>query len=232
MTIPAIPQLDPAQAGKEQLLNELFGALRAFFTLGFSKTMSTGLTIWFYGGRFLGTDLANQSLSLPASAAAIYIEASATTGTISMNTAGYTSGKIALGIAVTSAVGLASFTPEQGMSGGSGSSGGGIPITSKSADYTTVLGDANTAIYHPPSDTTARTWTIPSNAAVAYPNGTALTFDNDFGAGAVTIAITADTLVFVGTAGGTGSRTLAAGGQATALKVSATRWRINGTGLS
>jgi hypothetical protein len=108
----------------------------------------------------------------------------------------------------------------------------GIPQNSQSTAYTLVLGDANKHIYHPAADTTARTWTIPANSSVAFPIGTAVTFDNDFGAGALTIAITTDTLVLVGAAGSTGSRTLATGGQATAIKVTSTRWRISGVGLT
>lgn len=104
-----------------------------------------------------------------------------------------------------------------------------IPISSKSAAYTTVLADANTAIYHPSSDNNARTFTIDSNANVAYPVGTTLTFINDINT--VTIAITTDTLVFAGP-NSTGSRTLAAGGMATAIKVASTRWYISGAGLS
>jgi hypothetical protein len=107
-----------------------------------------------------------------------------------------------------------------------------IPQNSQSAAYTTVAADSGKHIYHPEADTTARTWTIDSNANVPYPIGTAITFDNDFGAGALTIAITSDTLVLVGAAGSTGSRTIASGGQATAIKVTSTRWRINGTGLT
>ena len=107
-----------------------------------------------------------------------------------------------------------------------------IPQNSQSAAYTTVLADSGKHIYHPAADTTARTWTIDSNANVAYPIGTAITFDNDYGAGALTIAITSDTMVLVGSAGSTGSRTLASGGQATAIKVTATRWRIGGTSLT
>lgn len=107
-----------------------------------------------------------------------------------------------------------------------------IRQNSQSADYTLVATDSGKHIYHPPADTTARTWTIPANASVPFAIGTAVTFDNDFGAGAVTIAITSDTLVLVGTVGSTGSRTLASGGQATAIKVTATRWRISGVGLS
>lgn len=104
-----------------------------------------------------------------------------------------------------------------------------IPISSKSAAYTTALADANTAIYHPSSDNNARTFTIDSNANVAYPVGTTLTFINDINT--VTIAITTDTLVFAGP-NSTGSRTLAAGGMATAIKVASTRWYISGAGLS
>lgn len=107
-----------------------------------------------------------------------------------------------------------------------------IPQNSKSAAYTTIASDAQKCIYHPPADTAARVWTIDSNANVPYQIGTVITFDNDFSAGAITIAITSDTLVLVGAAGSTGSRTLASGGQAVAMKVAATRWRINGTGLT
>lgn len=106
-----------------------------------------------------------------------------------------------------------------------------IPINSQSAAYTAVLGDANTCIYHPNSDNNARTFTIPANASVAYPVGTFLTFIND--KNTVTIAITTDTLVLANTAGATtGSRTLADGGMATAVKVTSTRWIISGTGLT
>lgn len=103
---------------------------------------------------------------------------------------------------------------------------------SKSAAYTLVLTDGGKMISHPAADTTARIWTIPANASVAFPIGTPVTFDNEFGAGVITIAITSDTLELVGTVGSTGSRTLASGGQATAVKVSATKWRISGTGLT
>lgn len=106
-----------------------------------------------------------------------------------------------------------------------------LTVNSVSAAYTLALADAGAVVYHPPSDTTARTWTIPANASVAFPIGSVITIDNDIGAGALTIAITSDTLVLVG-AGSTGSRTLAAGGQATAVKVTATRWRISGVGLT
>jgi hypothetical protein len=106
-----------------------------------------------------------------------------------------------------------------------------IPQNSKSAAYTLVSTDAQKHIFHPSADTTARTFTIPANSSVAYPIGTALTFINQNGAGVVTIAITTDTMRLAG-AGTTGSRTLAANGVATAIKVTSTEWIISGTGLS
>jgi hypothetical protein len=106
-----------------------------------------------------------------------------------------------------------------------------IPQNSRSAAYTTVLTDAQKHIFHPSADVTARTWTIDSNANVPYPIGTAITFVNQNGAGVVTIAISADTMRLAGP-GTTGSRSLAANGMATALKITATEWIISGTGLT
>ena len=106
-----------------------------------------------------------------------------------------------------------------------------IPQNSQSAAYTLVLADAQKHIYHPSADTTARTWTIPANASVAFPIGTAVTFVNDTSGGVITISITSDTLVLAGT-GSTGNRSLAANGVATAIKITSTRWIISGTGLT
>jgi hypothetical protein len=107
----------------------------------------------------------------------------------------------------------------------------GIPQNSQSAAYTTVLADAGKHLLHPSADTTARTFTIDSNANVAYPIGTAITIVNQNSAGVVTIAITSDTMRLAG-AGTTGSRTLAANGVATAIKITSTEWIISGTGLT
>jgi len=106
-----------------------------------------------------------------------------------------------------------------------------IPQNSQSAAYTTVLSDSGKHLLHPSADTTARTFTIDSNANVAYPIGTAITFVNQASAGVLTIAITSDTMRLAG-AGTTGSRTLAANGIATALKLTSTEWIISGTGLT
>lgn len=106
-----------------------------------------------------------------------------------------------------------------------------IPQNSQSTAYTAVITDAGKHLLHPSADTTARIFTIPANSSVAYPIGTALTFINQASAGVVTIAITTDTMRLAG-AGTTGSRTLAANGVATAVKLTSTEWIISGTGLT
>jgi hypothetical protein len=115
-----------------------------------------------------------------------------------------------------------------------GSSGIGyldIPQNSNSASYTLVIADAGKHILHPSADTTARTFTIPANASVAFPVGAAVSFINQNAGGVITIAITTDTMRLAG-AGTTGSRTLAANGIATAVKLTSTEWIISGTGLT
>jgi hypothetical protein len=106
-----------------------------------------------------------------------------------------------------------------------------IPQNSQSTAYTLVATDAGKHILHPSADTTARTFTIPANSSVSFAVGTAITFINQNGAGTVTIAITTDTMRLAGT-GTTGSRTLAANGIATAIKLTSTEWIISGTGLT
>jgi hypothetical protein len=103
------------------------------------------------------------------------------------------------------------------------------PVNSQSASYTLVLADAGKTILHPTSDNTARTFTIPSNASVAFPIGTTIAFVNLVNT--VTIAITSDTMNLSGS-GSTGSRTLAVWGTATAMKVTSTSWIIAGNNLT
>jgi hypothetical protein len=105
-----------------------------------------------------------------------------------------------------------------------------IPQNSQSAAYTLVLADSGNHIFHPVGDNNARTFTIPANASVAYPLGTAITFIN-MAAANVTIAITSDTMN-LSSAGTTGSRTLAQYGSATAVKITSTNWIISGSGLT
>jgi hypothetical protein len=103
------------------------------------------------------------------------------------------------------------------------------PVNSQSAAYTLVLADAGKTILHPIADNNARTFTIPANSSVTYPVGTVVTFVNLINT--VTIAITTDTMYLAGP-GTTGSRTLAAYGVASAVKVASTTWVISGNGLT
>jgi hypothetical protein len=103
------------------------------------------------------------------------------------------------------------------------------PVNSQSAAYTLVLADSGKTILHPIADDNARTFTIPANSSVAYPVGTVVTFVNLINT--VTIAITTDTM-YLGGDGSTGSRTLAAYGVASAVKVASTTWVISGNGLT
>lgn len=105
-----------------------------------------------------------------------------------------------------------------------------LPVNSQSAAYTAVLSDNGKVILHPSTDANARTFTIPSNASVAFPIGTVLSFVN-MTSQVVTISINTDTLYLAST-GATGNRTLAQFGMASALKINATQWIISGLGLT
>ena len=122
--------------------------------------------------------------------------------------------------------------PSQGPTGVTGPAGPTvININSQSTAYTAVLSDGGGCLQHPSSDGSARTFTIPANASVPYAPGTTITFENQTGAGVLTIAINSDTLTFL-PGGSTGNRTLTAPGMCTAFKDGTTSWVISGAGLS
>jgi hypothetical protein len=106
----------------------------------------------------------------------------------------------------------------------------GAPTDIVNAAYTFVMGDAGKAKLH--DEATARTWTIPANASVAFPIGTVIIIDNTGNAGAagtITLAITTDTLRRGDGTAGTGSRTIAASRVAAIRKMKATEWVITGS---
>jgi hypothetical protein len=108
----------------------------------------------------------------------------------------------------------------------------GLPQSGTSTTATLAMSDAGKHIY---ITATGQTITIPAASSVAYPIGTTLTFIAGPSATTTTIAIATDTLRLAGGTS-TGSRTLAANGMATAVKVSGASssgvWYINGTGLT
>lgn len=103
----------------------------------------------------------------------------------------------------------------------------GSPQISDQDDYTLVMADAGKHYYHVSGST--HTLTIPANGSVAFPIGTIIAGVNESGAGALTIAITTDTLRW---GSSTGSRTIAANGAFSLMKVASTTWRLTGEGIS
>lgn len=228
--------LTTLQSAKEAAANALFNSASQSMLWALNPATTTGLTFGLIGGRYNSASVSNQTVSLT-TATTNYIVAARATGTVSVSTATTNwdnqAAYIRLYKVVAGASTITSYEDHrQTISAAAASTVvGQIPQNSQSAAYTTVLSDAGLHIFHPSADTSARTWTIDSNANVAYPIGTAITFVNQNGAGIITIAITSDTMRLAG-AGTTGSRSLAANGIATALKVTSTEWIISGTGLT
>ena len=105
----------------------------------------------------------------------------------------------------------------------------GLPQVSISSNRTLAYTDFAKEIYLG-GTTSSQGVTIPANASVAFPIGAFAVITND-STQPWTIGISSDTLYWSPT-GGTGTRTLAAGGTATISKKTATRWWITGTGLT
>jgi hypothetical protein len=164
----------------------------------------------------------------------------------------YGSGKLAeVRVIKGSARYTSTFTPEltslQNLSGTSfllnSMQGIGSFLTDSASNLIpTIVGSPTSSSDHPSPlgsilmpGANNQTITIPAATSVAYPVGTTITFIAGPSASTVTIAITTDTMYLTGT-GTTGSRTLAAHGMATAVKVSGTSssgvWYINGSGLT
>jgi len=104
----------------------------------------------------------------------------------------------------------------------------GVPASATTTSAILAIGDVGKHIY---VTTDGQTITIPANSAVPYPIGTAISFV----AGpspVVTVSIANNDTMYLAGTGTTGTRTLAAHGMATAIKVAATTWYINGTGLT
>lgn len=103
---------------------------------------------------------------------------------------------------------------------------------SQTGNYTTVLSDSyqGAVLLHPAGAGAGDTFTIAANASVPYPLNSAIVIVNR-ATDSLAIAINSDTLRWA-EGGGTGTRTLAAYGIVTAIKIGATEWLIAGTGLS
>ena len=227
--------LTSAQASPEVPINENFETLSHQSTYGKRHAVSTGLTWGYYGGTWGGLTVADGTVTLT-NAATNYLVVLRSTGALSaststanwLNLVDYARAYL---IVTASSVVTAATDYRVGPGGALGSAARERRINSQSAAYTMVLADSEMFIFHPAADTTARTWTIPANSAVAYPIGTEIEFIVENASGIITIAITTDTLRLAGSIM-TGSRVLMANGHAIAKKVTATSWLIRGTGLT
>lgn len=102
-----------------------------------------------------------------------------------------------------------------------------LPQNLRTTNYTLALSDRGKSVL---MNSVGATLTIPANSSVPFPIGTTISILGG-GGGSNSIAITTDTL-FLGAVGTTGTRTLAAFGMATIVKISATQWFISGAGVS
>ena len=102
----------------------------------------------------------------------------------------------------------------------------GVPINSQSANYTLTISDQSKQIYF----TAGAVLTVPSNANVAFPIGTAIGVIAP--SSNVTVTINTDTMYLMGNTGGlTGNRVITAYGGATLTKLTSTVWYIGGAGV-
>ena len=106
-------------------------------------------------------------------------------------------------------------------------------IATHNAAYTLVLSDAGKMIYH--SETTARAWTVPPNASVAFPVGTVINLLNN-STGNITITRGSGVVVRWfegdGTAAVNGNHVLDGGSVATITKLASDTWGLWGNGIS
>lgn len=106
----------------------------------------------------------------------------------------------------------------------------GLTQNAQSGNYTLVLTDAGKHVYS--ANAGAQTVTVPTNAAVAFPLGTAITLVNN-GTTAITLTTTSLTVYKAGVSAAWASGgTLAPRGLVTWLKVGTDTWFVSGSGLS
>lgn len=222
-------------AGQAAKANDLFNASSPVMLWALDPSTTSGLTLGLIGGRYKSVLVANQTKALTDDDDN-YVVAAVSDGAVTVST-GTTNwddegNYIRLYKVIVASGAIDDYEDHRAaifpQPVGAGPQ---IPQNSQSSAYTLVLTDAGKHILHPSADTTPRTFTIPANASVAFPIGTAVTFVNQDGAGDITIAITSDTMRLAG-AGTTGSRTLTENGIATALKITGTEWIISGSGLT
>lgn len=105
----------------------------------------------------------------------------------------------------------------------------GVPFTTQDADYTFVLADAGQGRRH--TSASARIFTVPPNASVAFPIGTALVVRN-VGAGVVTLAQGAGVSIRLSGSATASNKSLAQWGMVTLIKEATDEWVVIGSGVT
>lgn len=99
------------QSSKEVLANALFDAASPAMLWARRASTTSGLTWGYYGGWYNG-QIANGTVALTASTTN-YLMADAATGAVTVNTTGFSAGKIPLYLVVTGATTVTSYTDER-----------------------------------------------------------------------------------------------------------------------
>lgn len=111
-----IDQISSTQAAKEVVVNANFDAASPAMLWGRRASTTAGLTWGYFGGTYYTSSganaVANGTVTLTASATN-YVYASATTGAVAVNTAGFPAGSIPLYQIVTGASAVNSYTDER-----------------------------------------------------------------------------------------------------------------------
>jgi hypothetical protein len=105
-----------------------------------------------------------------------------------------------------------------------------VPQVLKNANATLDLASTGKHWYHSPADTSARSWTIPPQADVAFPDGHIVTFVNDNPTYAVNIVQGSGVTLYLVGPYTTGNMTINPGGACTLLRVGENRWAVSGKG--
>lgn len=115
-SVTLIDQISSTQAAKEVVVNANFDATSPAMLWGRRASTTAGLTWGYFGGTYYTSSganaVANGTVTLTASATN-YVYASATTGAVAVNTAGFPAGSIPLYQIVTGASAVNSYTDER-----------------------------------------------------------------------------------------------------------------------